>query len=605
MKIIELDKDTIEKIAAGEVIESPLSIVKELVENSIDACAKNIVVEIKNGGKTYIRVTDDGIGIEEDDFKRAFKRHATSKIKNFSDLYDLFTLGFRGEALSSILACANIRAISKTKNQVIGKELIFKNGNMSSFNSIATNIGTSIEVFDLFSNLPVRRKFLGSDINEANKISRIMIALALGYEKVSFKFIKDNRMIFQTLKNDSLENKIYKLLDENLKDNLIEINIENSLYKIKGFLSKPNYYRGNRSLQYIFVNNRIIESEFISRAVESEYKSLIPNQRFPVFFIFIETNANNIDVNIHPNKKEIKFTYQDELIDLLKENISLKLYENSNIKELKVLDKNKEDMIFYYDYSEILNTYNKVNEEENLYNFTDDENKIEIENKENEFFEGQELNFIENEKFYKKEEINKDINTEENKYKKINMMSLSYKTSIFNRYSLFSYEGKILILDHRRADQRIKFDQYMKNFNSGDISSQQLLDKKLIKLSLEEYNKYLEKKEIFAKMGFDIEDFSFDKLIIRSVPLIFENPENNDFFYELLDIDLEDEEYFKEKIAKLINKNVFRKGDVINKSEALASIEKLNACDNPYKTYDGKNTIIMIEENELEKYFDR
>ena len=157
MKIIELDKKTIEKIAAGEVIESPVSIVKELVENSIDANAKNIVVEIKNGGKSYIRVTDDGLGIDEDDFKRAFKRHATSKIKDFSDLYDLFTLGFRGEALSSIVACANIKAISKTKNQNLGKELIFKNGNIKSYNSIATNMGTSIEVYDLFSNLPVRR----------------------------------------------------------------------------------------------------------------------------------------------------------------------------------------------------------------------------------------------------------------------------------------------------------------------------------------------------------------------------------------------------------------------------------------------------------------
>ncbi|MDU2376341.1 DNA mismatch repair endonuclease MutL, partial [Anaerococcus vaginalis] len=300
MKIIELDKKTIEKIAAGEVIESPVSIVKELVENSIDANAKNIVVEIKNGGKSYIRVTDDGIGIDEDDFKRAFKRHATSKIKDFSDLYDLFTLGFRGEALSSIVACANIKAISKTKNQNLGKELIFENGNIKSYNSIATNMGTSIEVYDLFSNLPVRRKFLSSDINESNKIAKIMQALALGYNDVSFKFIKDNRLIFHTLKNQDMDNKIIELLDENLKDYLIKIEIQNSLYKINGFISKANYYRGNRSFQYIFVNNRLIENESISKSIENEYRTLIPNQRFPAFFIFIETNSNNIDVNIHP-----------------------------------------------------------------------------------------------------------------------------------------------------------------------------------------------------------------------------------------------------------------------------------------------------------------
>ena len=604
MKIIELDKNTIEKIAAGEVIESPVSIVKELVENSIDAGAKNIIVEIKNGGKSYIRVTDDGIGIEEDDFKKAFKRHATSKIKDFSDLYDLFTLGFRGEALSSILACANVKAISKTENQEIGKEIIFQNGNMISFNSIATDIGTSIDVYDLFLDLPVRRKFLGSDINESNKISKIILALALGYDKVSFKFIKDNRLVFQTLIDEDLENKIYKLLDENLKDNLIELNIENSLYRVKGYISKANYYRGNRSMEYIFVNNRLIENENISRAIENEYKSLIPSQRFPGFFIFIETKASNIDVNIHPNKKEIKFTYENELINLLRESTSEKLYENSSIKELKVNDNKKKELNFYDDYNEILNTYNKVNEEENSYDISyeiekkDTENK-EIQNRENDFFNGIELNFVE-------DKIPQNtLVKEETKSNKVDISNLSYICSIFNRYSLFTYNDKILILDHRRADQRIKFDQYMKNFKSDSISSQQLLEQKIIKVSLEEYNKYIQKKDLFIKMGFDIEEFSFDKLVIRSVPLVFENPENNDFFYDLLDIDLEDEEYFKEKIGKLINKNIFRKGDTINKSEALASIEKLNSCDNPYKTYDGKNTLIMIEENELEKYFDR
>lgn len=602
MKIIELDKKTIEKIAAGEVIESPVSIVKELVENSIDANAKNIAVEIKNGGKSYIRVTDDGIGIDEDDFKRAFKRHATSKIKDFSDLYDLFTLGFRGEALSSIVACANIKAISKTKNQNLGKELIFENGNIKSYNSIATNMGTSIEVYDLFSNLPVRRKFLSSDINESNKIAKIMQALALGYKNVSFKFIKDNRLIFHTLKDQDMDNKIIELLDENLKDNLIKIEIQNSLYKIKGFISKVNYYRGNRSFQYIFVNNRLIENEDISKAIENEYRTLIPSQRFPAFFIFIETNSNNIDVNIHPNKKEIKFTYQNELIDLLEDKVSKILYENINIREVKVLEKNKEELNFYDDYSEILNSYNRVEEQENSYNFEKNPDTKDQAKKEEDFFSGVELNFIE-----KNEKIeNIDYNIKSlGIVKKLKIDKLTYKCSIFNRYSLFSYNDKILILDNRRADQRIKFDKYVENFNNGKISSQQLIESKTIKVNLQEYNKYLEKKEIFKKMGFDIEEFSYDKLIIRAVPLIFEEPENNNFFYDLLDIDEKNENLFLNKISKLINKNVFRKGDIINKSEAMATIDKLNKCDNPYKTYDGKSTIIMIEEDELEKYFDR
>ena len=601
MKIIELDDKTIEQIAAGEVIESPVSIIKELVENSIDAKAKNIIVEIKNGGKSYIRVTDDGIGIDEDDFERAFKRHATSKIKDFSDLYRIFSLGFRGEALSSIISCADVKAVSKTKNQDIGKKLEYKNGKLESIRSIATNKGTSIEVFNLFSNLPVRRKFLGSDINESNKISKIIQALALGYDNISFKFIKDNRLVFQTLESDSLKDRIFKLIDDNLKDNLIKIGSKNSLYDISGYISSTNYYRGNRSFQYIFVNNRLIENINITKTVENNYKSLIPNQRFPVFFLFIATNTSNIDVNIHPNKKEIKFTYEDSLLELLEDDISKFLYDNSDFKKVKAPEEDKEELNFYDDYTEVLNLYNRVNEEKNSYEqeFHDD---ISNNNVDDNFFEVEELNFIEE----KDDEKLEYKNIEKNKKKQlINIKNLLYKTSIFNRYSLFINSDKILLLDHRRADQRIKFDEFIENFNKDKINSQQLLEAKIIKVSLEEYNKYLEKKEIFKKLGFEIDTFSFDKLIIRSVPIVFDNPENLEFFYNLLDIDDSNESLFKEKISSLINKNTFRKGDKIDESEALATLNKLNKSENPYKTYDGKSTIITIEKNELEKYFDR
>lgn len=601
MNIIELDDKTIEQIAAGEVIESPVSIIKELVENSIDAKAKNIIVEIKNGGKSYIRVTDDGIGIDEDDFERAFKRHATSKIKDFSDLYKIFSLGFRGEALSSIVSCADVKAVSKTKNQDIGKKLEFKNGKLESINSIATNNGTSIEVFNLFSNLPVRRKFLGSDINESNKISKIIQALALGYDNISFKFIKDNRLVFQTLESDSLKDRIFNLIDDNLKENLIKIRSKNSLYDISGYISNTNYYRGNRSFQYIFVNNRLIENSNITKTVENNYKSLIPNQRFPAFFLFIATNTSNIDVNIHPNKKEVKFTYEDSLLELLEDVISKFLYDNSDFKKVKAPEEDNKELNFYDDYAEVLNLYNKVNEDKNTYekDTHDDKSQNSIDN---DFFEVEELNFIEekdNENLeYKKVEKNK-------KKQLINTKNLQYKTSVFNRYSLFVNSDKILFLDHRRADQRIKFDEFIENFNKDKINSQQLLEAKIIKVSLEEYNKYLEKKDIFKKLGFEIDTFSFDKLIIRSVPIVFNNPENLEFFYNLLDIDDSNESLFKEKISSLINKNTFRKGDKINESEALATLNKLNKSENPYKTYDGKSTIITIEENELEKYFDR
>ncbi|MDU2202945.1 MAG: DNA mismatch repair protein MutL, partial [Anaerococcus hydrogenalis] len=334
---------------------------------------------------------------------------------------------------------------------------------------------------------------------------------------------------------------IFKLIDDNLKDNLIKIRSKNSLYDISGYISSTNYYRGNRSFQYIFVNNRLIENSNITKTVENNYKSLIPNQRFPVFFLFITTNTSNIDVNIHPNKKEIKFTYEDSLLELLEDDISKFLHDNSDFKKVKAPEEDKEELNFYDDYTEVLNLYNKVNEEKNSYEqeFHDDRS---YNNVDDDFFEVEELNFIEE----KDDEKLEYKNIEKNKKKQlINIKNLLYKTSIFNRYSLFINSDKILLLDHRRADQRIKFDEFIENFNKDKINSQQLLEAKIIKVSLEEYNKYLEKKEIFKKLGFEIDTFSFDKLIIRSVPIVFDNPENLEFFYNLLDIDDSNESLFK------------------------------------------------------------
>ncbi|MDY3005488.1 DNA mismatch repair endonuclease MutL [Anaerococcus porci] len=603
MAIVQLDKNTIEKIAAGEVIESPLSIVKELVENSIDAKAKNIVVEIKNGGKSYIRVTDDGTGIEEYELELAFKRHATSKINTFDDLYNIFTLGFRGEALSSILACADLTLISCTKNSKVGKKVVYKNNKLIHKSSIATNIGTSIEVYNLFKNIPVRRKFLASDIRESNRISRLIHAFALGYDGISFKFIKDDRFIFHTLENQNLISKIYNLIDENLKDELIHLEIKNNLYEISGYTSSINYYRGNRSLQYIFINNRLVEYKKISNSIEDTYSGLIPNSRYPAFFIFINTNSNNVDVNIHPNKREIKLSYEDELLSLIKENIGKKVIENVSSKEIKIKNEKSKELNFYEDYSDILNAYNKINDSsivkednynsQDFYNFF---NKKDVESENN--ITNMEDNYIQ-------ESINSH---EESKLVKQNIFDISkiiYKSSLFGKYSLFEYNDKLLLLNHRRAEQRLKFEKYIKDFKNQEIVSQQLLDPIIMKININDYSKYIENKDLFKKLGFDIEEFSSDKLIIRSLPLIFDIPEKINFFYELLDLNFNDEDLFYDKISKIINNISFKKGDRINEDEANELINGLNKLDNPYKTFDGKTILISISESEMEKYFER
>ncbi len=589
MPIAKLDQHTIEQIAAGEVIESPVSIVKELVENSIDAKARNITVEIKNGGKTYIRVTDDGVGIAKDDLALAFEKHTTSKIVKFEDLYDIYSLGFRGEALSSIVSVSDVSAISKTKDSKLGSKIDFKESHPK-IKSIATNDGTSIEVSNLFKNLPVRQKFLRSDTIESNQISKLMYSLAIGYPDVSIKFIKDGRVEFKTNINDSYDVKISKLLDDNLADNLLEISARNDIYKITGLISTANYYRGSRSLQYIFVNNRLIDNSLITDTIEREYRSYIPSQRFPAFFIFIETNPKNLDVNIHPNKRKIKFNYEDELTHLLSTSIKNRLYESKSPDQFKVIENTNNEIADFSDYSSLLDKYasfNIVREEASSY-----EN--------NEFFD--ESLDISN-TFVK--ETNQKIENYEAPHSFIeDSPKYSYLTSIFGRYSIFNKShDEIIVLDHRRADEAIKYDEFMKQFNESSIFSQILLNPIIINLKADDKIKFNQKKEYINKLGLDVDLYSENQVIIRSIPQIFDVPVDHSFFYDLLDINYESD-LFNKSIYKFIKSNSFRKGAQIGEAEAIALIKDVYQLDNPYKTYDGKAIMIVIHKDQLEKYFD-
>ncbi|MFO3664814.1 DNA mismatch repair endonuclease MutL [Anaerococcus sp. ENR0831] len=597
MPIIKLDDRTIEQIAAGEVIESPVSVVKELVENSIDAGAKNIVVEIKKGGKSYIRVTDDGRGIANDQMRLAFEKHTTSKIKDFSDLYDIYSLGFRGEALASIVTVSQMQAISKTKNDPVGKKLEFLNTNIKE-SSIATNNGTSIEVMNLFNNVPVRKKFLKSDIAESNAISKLMYSLAIGYSDLSIKYIKDGRVEFKTNSNEPLDIRISNLLDENLKDNLIKINSSDSIYKIEGFISSSNYYRGSRNLQYLYVNNRLIDSSLITKTIEKEYKSLIPQGRFPAIFLFLNTNPKNLDVNVHPNKRTIKFNYEDELIKQIENTVHQALRENISPNSINIAEKKDNSIPDLSNYQNLLDSYsgfNIVREEKESYeeknDFFDTDKKIDIERNENTKF------------------ISKDnIDTKKIKEKSfLEENTFLYLTSIFDRYSLFkANNNKLYLIDHRRADQAIKFQKYLKDIKESQIVSQILLEPLIINLKVDDRFQYESKKDFIASLGFDIEDFGENQIIVRAVPQLFEHTENDRLIMDLIDMDIiEKNEVFYKKLYKLIKETSFRKGHTINKQTAEQLINDLFMLDNPFKSYDGKTVILELNEDTLEKYFDR
>ena len=593
MTIRKLDQYTIEQIAAGEVIESPVSVVKELVENSIDAKSKSITVEIKNGGKTYIRVTDDGSGIAKDDLKLAFEKHTTSKIVHFEDLYDIYSLGFRGEALSTIVSVANVKAITKTSDTNIGSKIEFANNKVKE-SSIATNTGTSIEVLNIFSNIPARYKFLKSDLAESNAITKLMYSLALGYNNIGFKYVKDDRLEFKTSANEPLDLRIYNLLDDNLKDELIEIDESNEIYTVRGYISNSNYYRASRSLQYLYVNNRLIDSPLIINTIENEYKTYIPNGRFPALFLFISTNPKNLDINVHPNKRTIKFIYEDNLLSLLSNCIYKSLSENIYPNKMPINENKTKSLLDFSDYTSVLEKYqNSSVVKENKPSYEDSN-----------FFEN--MNQLSDKKVNTSNNndiVPEDIDiisfTEEKSY--------AYLTSVFSRYSLFeSSNGKIILMDIRRADEAILYNKFLEELEKGNVSQQLLLDPIVIKLKANDKLKFMDKKDYLMDMGFDIDLITEDEVIIRSIPQIFDNDNYNNFFYDLLDLDLANKgDLFYKNIRKYIKSKSFRKGYKLREIEATKYLNDLLKLDNPYKTYDGKSIIIELTDKDLERYFER
>lgn len=593
MSIIKLDKDTVEKIAAGEVIESPLSIIKELVENSIDAGSRNITVDIKNGGKSYIRVTDDGVGIAREDIDLAFQKHATSKISKFDDLYTIASLGFRGEALPSIASVSKVVAISKTEDSEIGTKLDLS-AKENKKSSIATNKGTSIIVEDLFYNMPARRKFLKSDMAEANKISKLMYAFAIGYKNISFKYIKDDRVQFQSNPSLDLKLKISDLLDNLLEENLIELHAKNSSYKITGEIGLPNYYRGNRSMQYIFVNDRLVEDEEITKIIEDQYQGLIPQGRFPAFFIFIYTDPKNIDVNIHPNKKLVKYSYEDELLELIIDNVKNLLKAKQEIQSISIKENKKDEFLDFADYKAILDKYSPTNtlvrEDEEAYN-----NEIEAKN----------LKFFDSNKEFDFEFLKEDEKVNEDSFVE-DIEIPTYKTSIFRRYSIFEDQDRVFILDHRKAQEKIKMSEFLKDFKANKVASQLLLEPIRMHLNKIDVERFETKHSLFQRLGFDVELISENSILIREIPMIFNQPENDKFFYEILDLDNNiSDELITSRLRKLVKSLSFRKGHNINKNEAIELYKSLMKEENPYKTYDGNATIISLEDKDLEKYFER
>lgn len=346
-----LDEITINKIAAGEVVERPSSIVKELVENSIDAGADRIIIEVENGGKSLIKITDNGCGIPSSEVKKCFLRHATSKIDKIDDLFNLFTLGFRGEALASICAVSKLEMTTKFEDEAVGTKITLVGGNIEAKEAVGANTGTSIVIKDLFFNTPARKKFLKTDHAELMNITDIVNKLAIGYPNVKFRYLNSGKLMVNTPGDGKLVSAVRSICSREVSENLIEINYDCSLFKIDGYIGNNNIYRSNRNLQHVYINGRFVKSKIIYDAIANAYKSIIPINKHAICFINLHLDPQKVDVNIHPGKIEVKFEKENEIKLEIMEYIRAKLLKQSLIGKYETFDRVPKDRAVKQDFS--------------------------------------------------------------------------------------------------------------------------------------------------------------------------------------------------------------------------------------------------------------
>ena len=643
-----LSKETVEKIAAGEVIERPVSVVKELVENSIDAGATNIIIKIYDGGKRKISISDNGSGINREDVNLAFIKHSTSKIENVDDLYRIHTMGFRGEALASIKAISNVALISKTEDEEIGSKISFFNGNKR-IENISTNKGTSIIVEDIFYNIPARKKFLKKDTYESNLINDLLYRLAIANPSIGFKYMNNDKLIFDLFSDQSLYERINSLYGYDTAINMKEVNIESDKFKIRGYISNNLLYRSNKKNQLLYINNRTVKNDAISKVINEAYKSTIPLNRFPVFFLFIDIDPSMLDVNIHPAKTEVKIQDMDELLILL--NSNLKRVINSDV-ELKIAFSDKKDEREEETKLNIVEKDEEESDEAVRITYEDDtstqDNSVYAKSTDTEYVDV----FISKEDSDKDEnnadipvfdddEFINDINLLQDRNKNIEKPSQEYEEILifddetnddknrivmddinildaykiegvlFNTFILlYDYNNDfVVMIDQHAAHERILYEEFSEKFKNSKVNSQYIEGLSPIKLTVNEEETIKENMDLLNKFGFTIDIYPDHNVVVRSIPIIFGGNYSLDLIKDIIGI-LDEEktniyDYKIEKIMKYACKNAIKAGDKISNIEIDKLIEDLKKCKYPTTCPHGRPSMIILKKNMIEKMFFR
>lgn len=614
-KINLLDEVTIDNIAAGEVVDKPLNAVKELVENSIDSGADSVTVEIKNGGKSLIRVTDNGSGIEKSEIRKAFLRHATSKISGREDLFNIMSLGFRGEALSSICAVSYVECITKTSDSLTGIRYVIDGGKEIEFEEIGAPNGTTFLVRNLFYNVPARLKFLKSDITEAGYISDMMEHLALSHPEISFRLIINGKEQFQTSGNSNLEEVIYRIYGKEVKNRLLDFNFEDENCKVMGFIGKPEVSNSTRRCESFFINSRFVNCKILTNAVEEGYKNFMMQHKFPFVVLHLTVNPTDIDVNVHPSKMEVRLDNGMAIYDHLVVAIRDRLKAVELIPSV-VLTPNQESMDKNSDISAKVSTP-EVFETKRISLLE----KVKKQTEESEDIEKEITDEIINDK------VNKTIISEppiceaKEKPVQLNLFEEEFLKpeskdkytvlgQIFKTYWLITFEDKLFIMDQHAAHEKINYERLVKKTRNKDVTSQNLNPPIVVELTGRQYAVVKEYEKHFEDLGFEIEEFGIQSIAIRAIPTELYGWDELGFFTEVLDEIIEnplkgDYSIVLDKLASMACKAAVKGNMKMSFMEVEALLDELMTLDNPYNCPHGRPTIISMSKYEIEKKFKR
>ena len=658
-KIRLLDNSTINKIAAGEVVERPGSVVKELIENAIDAGAGNITVEIKDGGTTFIRITDDGCGIPADDVKTAFLRHATSKIRSAEDLESVFSLGFRGEALASIAAVSKAEMVTKTREAEAGIRIRINGGILEYIRPEGTSNGTSITIEDIFYNVPARRKFLKKPSTEAGHISDVVMKFVLGHPEISFKYINNGTVIIHTSGNSDLKTAVYHVYGKDTAFKMLDISAQSEEMKLAGLIGRPELSRANRSYENLFINGRFIRNQVVSAAAEEAYKTRLMIGKFPIYVLSMGVDPSMVDVNVHPAKLEVRFRDEDavyrfvyeSIVNTFKDKVFIKGADweskpSASVKEYinppETVEKPEQQKIFD-DINEEKKTKEKgvsslKDEAAGFVKFntavSDNDRKyaemllkgiksdVVNEPKAEYIVSDSELipehaQMIEKIKESIQERKSEDseapsvIIEEPKEFSDEKPFFDNYRIigQVFSTYWIIEQNSSVFIIDQHAAHERILFEEFSDKFKNGKIISQDLIAGERLILSDAE-------KDIFSDNIKELEGFGFKfseengEFYVLSVPYLFDKPASASFLMDIIDsIKNENVKNIYDKkllsLATMACKAAVKGGDVLTVKEAEELIVKLLSLKNPFSCPHGRPTIIELTEYELEKKFKR